>query len=105
MRYLKRLFVLLLLVLVLIFGALLTVANDARAPLDLLLIQLPEQRVVVWLILAFVLGGVVGLLLSSAAIVRLRGRVILLQRSLGRHDKELVKLRSGDYSTPISKSR
>lgn len=91
MRFFKRLVVFLVLVLVLIFGMLFAVQNTATVPLDLLLVQFSEQRISVWLLLAFTLGGVLGVLVSSMAIIRLKSQLLLLQRKLGKQDKALPK--------------
>jgi putative membrane protein len=90
-RFFKRLVVFLVLVLVLIFGMLFAVQNTATVPLDLLLVQFSEQRISVWLLLAFTLGGVLGVLVSSMAIIRLKSQLLLLQRKLGKQDKALPK--------------
>lgn len=103
MRFFKRLLAFLLLVLVLAFGVLFTVQNTDKTPLDLLLVQLPEQRVSLWVLLAFALGGLAGLLISSAALIRLKSRNLLLQRRLDKHDKALLKLRSDDFRASTSK--
>lgn len=49
-------------------------ANTIRAPLDLVILQLPEAPLAVWVLGAFVLGGFGGLMASSAAIWRARRR-------------------------------
>lgn len=93
MRFLKRLIAFLLLALVLIFGMLFAVQNTSTVPLDLLIVQFEEQRVSIWLLLAFVLGGLIGVLVSSVAIVRLKSQLMLLNRKLEKSEKALVKTR------------
>jgi putative membrane protein len=92
-RFLKRLIAFLLLALVLIFGMLFAVQNTSTVPLDLLIVQFEEQRVSIWLLLAFVLGGLIGVLVSSVAIVRLKSQLMLLNRKLEKSEKALVKTR------------
>jgi putative membrane protein len=96
-RFIKRLVVFLVLVLVLIFGMLFAVQNTATVPVDLLLVQFSEQRISVWLLLAFALGGVIGVVVSSAAIIRLKSQLLLVQRKLGKQDKVLAKSRADDF--------
>ena len=91
MRYLKRWLAYLLLVIVLAFGVLFSVQNTVAVPLDLLLVQLSEQRLALWILLAFALGGVVGMLISSAAILQLKSQSLLLQRKLDKYHKGLSK--------------
>jgi putative membrane protein len=92
-RFLKRLIAFLLLALVLIFGMLFAVQNTSTVPLYLLIVQFEEQRVSIWLLLAFVLGGLIGVLVSSVAIVRLKSQLMLLNRKLEKSEKALVKTR------------
>ena len=100
MRYLKRWLAYLLMALVVAFGVLFSVQNTALVPLDLLIIQLPEQRVALWVLLAFAIGGVTGMLISSSAILQLKSQSLLLQRKLDKHHKELTKLRGPALRSP-----
>ena len=102
MRSIQRLLVAVLLLAVLAFGVLFSIQNTDKAALDLLIIQLPEQRVSLWVLLAFAVGGLVGLLVSSAAIIRLKSQSLLLQRKLDRREKELSNLRTADFRAPIA---
>lgn len=72
MPWFKRIGILVILVAIIAYTVLFSVQNDARVPLDLLIWQWPEQRVALWLILAFVAGGLVGMAVSAVAILRLR---------------------------------
>lgn len=103
MRPMKRLLVLILLVCVLLFGVLFSIQNTDTVALDLLLVQLPEQRVALWVLLAFALGGIVGMLISAAAILALKSRNLLLQRKLQKHQKELASLRTSEFSVTAPK--
>ena len=98
MRLLKRLAVILLIIAVFIFGVLFSVNNTERAALDLLLIQLPQQRVSVWVLLAFVCGGLAGILFSAALVLKLRTRNLLLQRQLDKNNRELQKFQSSEIN-------
>lgn len=98
MRPMKRLLVLILLVCVLLFGVLFSIQNTDTVALDLLLIQLPEQRVALWVLLAFALGGIVGVLVSAVAILALKSQNLLLQRKLQKRQKELASLRTSEFS-------
>lgn len=102
MRFMRRLLAFLLILLVLIFGVLFSIQNTATAPLDLLLFQLPEQRVALWILLAFALGGVTGVLISTIAIVQLKSHSLLLQRKLDKSRKELSGSQSAELRTTAS---
>ena len=82
MRLVKRLLVLIFLICVLFFGVLFSIQNTDQVALDLLLVQLPEQRLSLWVLLSFALGGVVGMLISAAAILTLKSQNLVLQRKL-----------------------
>jgi len=99
-QFLKRVLSALLLLLVFAFGILFAVQNTATAPLDLLLVQLAEQRIALWILLAFGLGGLLGMLLSAVVIVRLRAAGLMARRQLKLRDRELDKLRSADSLVP-----
>lgn len=103
MRPLKRVFAFLILAVVAIYGVFFAIQNTDTAPLDLLIIQLPEQRIALWVILAFAIGGIIGMLLSAAAILRLKSQGLLLQRKLDKNQRELAALRTSDYRVPAVK--
>lgn len=95
LKWIKRLSALALLLAVLVFGVFFTLQNTQPIALDLLFIVLPEQYLALWVLSAFALGGVVGVIVSSLAIVQLRGRQLSLQRKLHRQEKELDTLKVG----------
>ena len=89
MRLFKRISIVLLLVSVLVIGILFSVQNTVTVPLDLLFIQFPAQPLALWVLLAFVLGGVIGMAISSIAIVSIRTQLTLLQRKYNASQKAL----------------
>ena len=95
MRLIKRLIAVAILLAVLAFGVLFSIQNTSPAPLDLLFVQLPEQRVALWVLLAFTAGGVLGVVVSLFAIAHLKSQHLSLRRKLDRSEKELDKLRTG----------
>jgi len=95
LKWIKRLSALALLLAVLVFGVFFTLQNTQPIALDLLFIVLPEQYLALWVLSAFALGGVVGVIVSSLAIVQLRGKQMSLQRKLQRQEKELDTLKVG----------
>lgn len=70
MRWLKGLFLLLLLVVLIVAGLAFNTHNQNEVPLDLLFLQLPDMPVSVWVTSSFILGGLFGMLFSSFAIWR-----------------------------------
>lgn len=82
MRWIKTLMLTALLLLVLALGLLFTIENTTLVPLNILLMELPAQQLSTWLILAFFMGGVLGMLAASVAIARLQASRMLLKRKL-----------------------
>lgn len=94
MRLVKGLLLLLLVVAVLVAGMLFSIENSIRVPLNLVVLQLEEQRLSVWLLIFFAVGGALGIAVSSVSIMRLRTEQHLLRRKLARAEKELDQLRT-----------
>lgn len=90
----KILFVLFLLALV-VFGSVFAIENDAKVPLDLLFMQLPELRVSVWLVLSFIVGGVAGLVVCGLKLLKLQTQYQGVCRKLAKTEKELTQLKTG----------
>ena len=93
-----------LLALILVLAVLFTVQNPDKASLDLLVVQLPEQRVALWVLVAFALGGLCGLAISSITLFRLKSQTLLLQRKLAKQDKALLKKHGVDFHSAANKS-
>lgn len=89
MRLLRRILMFLLLCLMVAVGVLFAVQNPEPVPLDLLLLQLPERSVALWVLLGFAIGGVIGMLTSLGMILRLRASLLRANRRLSAAGKEL----------------
>lgn len=74
-------------------GALFALQNTTLVPLDLLIIQLPERTLALWLLLALALGVLIGLMASSFVFVSLRARLIAARRQKDRLAVEVDRLR------------
>jgi putative membrane protein len=98
MRWIQRILVVVLLLLVLIFGLLFSLQNSQSVPLDLLVLQLQARPIAVWLLATFAFGGVVGLLVGTTALLRVQASRYRLRRRLENCEKELSELKS----TPIA---
>lgn len=94
MKWLKRICVLLVLVAVFFWGMLFTSENTAEVPLHLVFWQGPSASISLWVILAFAVGGIVGLVLSLALMTRLRAGMLRAERRAERFEKELSNLRA-----------
>ena len=90
---LKRLLVLLLVLVMLVILVNFVVDNSQLIQFQLAGMSMPEAKASTLVIMAFVSGGLTGLLVSSFAIGRLRLANASFKRKLGRRDAELQKLR------------
>lgn len=93
MRWIKRVLTVLILALVLAAGLLFSLQNGTAVPVDLLVYHTAERPVSVWLLVAFTLGGVLGLVVGSAALVKVQGSRLRLRRQLEACEKELAQLK------------
>ncbi|SIT08748.1 putative membrane protein [Neptunomonas antarctica] len=94
MRWLKMLIVFLLSIVILMVGIMFTIHNTEKVSIDLVFLTLPEASLSLWLIAAFVLGGVTGVLLSSVAVVALKTRLMSSRRKIKALTKECDQLRT-----------
>ena len=77
-------------------GVLFAIQNPEAVPLDVLVITLPPRSIALWVLGALTLGGVLGVLLSSLAVLRLRTRLIAARRQIASAQSELDRLRTRD---------
>jgi uncharacterized membrane protein YciS (DUF1049 family) len=75
-------------------GVLFSVQNNVPVPLDLLVVKLEPRSLALWILLAFALGGVLGMLMSSGLILRTRAALASANRQLAKSKAELDKLRT-----------
>ncbi len=94
MKLLKALLVVAIVLVVLFAGLLFSVENDVAVPLSLIVVELPEQRLSVWLMAAFAIGGVCGVLAAGFSNLRLRLSRTLVNRKLHRTEAELQRSRT-----------
>jgi putative membrane protein len=84
MNYLKKIVFIAVIAALLVLGALFAVQNTATAPLDLLVVSLPERSIALWVLLAFGTGGIIGMLTSMGLVLRLRTTLLRVNRQLAR---------------------
>ncbi len=91
MKLLYRILFLAAVLAVLAIGVLFSVQNTATVPLDLLVIALPERSIALWVLLAFTLGGLVGMLTSVGVVWKLRASLLRANRQLRKQEKHLAR--------------
>jgi len=93
-KWIKRLTFLVLLIIAIIIGIVFTSENSQQLSLVLLGYTLPELKLGLWLVLALLLGSVLGLLLSMLSLL-IRGQSVNSKsRKIKRLEKELQQLRT-----------
>ena len=99
MAFLRNLLALAIALLMVAIGVLFALQNPEPVPLDILVMRLPERSLALWVLAALAIGGVLGLLLSSLAMLRLRTTLAATRRQLGRAQTEVDRLRTRDLAT------
>ena len=77
-------------------GVMFALQNREVVPLDLLVFAFSPHSLALWVLLAFALGGLVGLLVSSVYLLRARASLGSCRRQLARARAELDQARSAE---------
>jgi uncharacterized membrane protein YciS (DUF1049 family) len=93
MKQLRNIITVLVLLAVVFAGVLFALQNKVAVPLDLLVYSFSPRSLALWVLLAFGLGGVAGLLISSFILLRARTTLAGCRRQLARARTELDQLR------------
>lgn len=93
MRLLRNIFTILVVLAMIGIGVLFSLQNKVAVPLDLLVYTFEPQSLALWILAAFAIGGALGMLISSAIMVRLRASLAASKRQLDKSHTELAKLR------------
>lgn len=92
--WLKRLLLLALFIVMLVFFVNFTLSNTQQVSLEILGWSLPSVSSSTLIMVPFILGGILGLMGALFVVVRLRLANASLKRKLVRRDSELQKLRA-----------
>ena len=77
-------------------GVLFALQNKLTVPLDLLVYTFEPQSMALWILLAFTLGGILGMIISSIILMRTRVSLRSSRRQLDKTRDELSKLRGAE---------
>ncbi len=91
MKWIKRILVLVILLVVFVWGLMFTSENTQQTPLNLVFTTLPEMSISVWVVAGFVVGGILGLSFSLLLLGQLKARQLSLNRQLTRCQQELAQ--------------
>lgn len=94
MKQLRNLVTVLVVLGTLAVGVLFALQNEVAVPLDLLVYTFNPRSLALWILLAFALGGVLGMFVSSVILVRTRAALGACKRQLNRAQEEVSKLRT-----------
>ena len=98
MKLLRTLLTVLIVLATLVAGVLFALQNTTPVPLDLLFYTFGPQSSALWILVAFALGGLLGMVVSAVILLRTRASLASCRRQLDRTLAELSKLRS---ETPV----
>ena len=94
MKLLRNLLYIAIVVAMAAVGVLFALQNEMPVPLDLLVVSFEPRSLALWLLIAFALGGILGMLMSSLLVLRTRTALGSANRQLNRNRAELDKLRT-----------
>jgi putative membrane protein len=77
-----------------VVGVLFALQNKSPVPLDLLVYTFEPKSLALWVLGAFALGGVLGMVVSSFILVRMRASLGSSKRQLDKVRTEVSQLRS-----------
>ncbi|MFT4615480.1 MAG: putative membrane protein [Bacteroidia bacterium] len=95
MKLLKKLLTLLIVLAMIGLGMMFSTANDMQVPLDFLLYTFAPKSLALWILLAFALGGILGMAASSLLLLGTRTSLRTSRKQLDRSREEVSKLRAG----------
>lgn len=95
MRAIKLIISILVALLVILLGVLFTIHNTTPVNIDLIWFQLPEASLSLWLVSAFVVGVVVGVIVSGYRNLTLRMRLNSAGRKQRKAETQLQELQDG----------
>jgi putative membrane protein len=84
MNYFKKIGYFAIFAATLVLGLIFAEQNTVAVPLNLLVFNLPEHSVALWVLLAFSVGGVTGMLTSMGLVLRLRTTLLRVNRQLAK---------------------
>ena len=102
MKFLRNLLTILVVLAMLGVGVLFALQNKVPVPLDLLVYIFEPKSLALWILAAFALGGLLGMLISSAILVRMRASLSSCKRQLDKTRAQVIKTSSESPVTDAS---
>tara|TARA_R110002049_G_scaffold141636_8_gene303369 strand:+ start:3477 stop:3785 length:309 start_codon:yes stop_codon:yes gene_type:complete len=101
MKRLRTLLTVIVVLAMLAASVLFALQNETAVPLDLLVYTFAPQSLALWVLVAFALGGVLGMIVSSVILLRTRASLSACKKQLDSAREEASKLRG---ATAVAKS-
>jgi lipopolysaccharide assembly protein A len=101
MKRLRTLITVIVVLAMLAASVLFALQNETAVPLDLLVYTFAPQSLALWVLVAFALGGVLGMIVSSVILLRTRASLSACKKQLDRAREEASKLQG---ATAVAKS-
>ena len=98
MKPLRKLLTVLIVLAMLVVSVLFALQNKVQVPLDLLVYSFGAQSLALWILVAFALGGLLGMLISFVILLRTRASLKSARRQLEKSRVEISKLQ-GEVSS------
>jgi uncharacterized membrane protein YciS (DUF1049 family) len=102
MKFLRNLFTVAIVLATVAVGVLFALQNKMPVPLDLLVYTFEPRSLALWVLAAFAVGGVLGMLISSVILVRMQASLASVKRQLARARAEADKLRDNESAVGVS---
>jgi uncharacterized integral membrane protein len=94
MTLIRKLLTLLVILTTIVIGVLFALQNTALVPLDLLIYTFEPKSLALWVLVAFAVGGLLGMAAASGMVLRLRASLRVANRKLIKAGAEVDKLRT-----------
>ena len=102
MKFLRKLITVVVVLAALAVGMLFALQNKTAVPLDLLVYTFEPRSLALWVLSAFAIGGILGMLACSTLMLRQRASLGAANRRLARSREEVGKLQ--DAAAEVSTS-
>jgi len=99
MKQLRKLLTIVVVLSTLLASVLFALQNEVPVPLNVLVYTFEPQSLALWVLVAFAIGGALGMIVSSVILVRTRASLGAIRRQLDRAQQELQSLRG---ATPVA---
>jgi len=102
MKFLRNFFTVVIVLATVAVGILFALQNKMPVPLDLLVYTFEPRSLALWVLAAFAVGGVLGMLISSVILVRMQASLATVKRQLAKARAEADKLRDNESAVGVA---